>query len=258
MLRLQERLTQCQKSLQNQTSSVSEISRDAQELQTQAAALRQAVEQMDQRLKALGVGAAQIQPPRPATVEPALPTPQPVAAPLPYNQASSPSQQFLLAAATPDPKETPLPGTAMPDKGHPGVVMQAMPYIVLAAAGMGYVLTSHASSAAIADPIPAVAPAANNAAEGPENEALRLVYEYRLPGTDSDILNLVGDKEGILGPSPWDIDCPSHDRCSVVFNVQEASGRKPVYEFEADLLTKTVSPSPETAAKLAAATPIEG
>ena len=118
---------------------------------------------------------------------------------------------------------------------------------------MGYGLKSQALSLPQAQAAEAVAPQAVSqpAANGPQNEALRLVYEYRLPGTDRDMLDMVGSQESIMGPSPWAIECVSDERCDVSFIKRDGADSEPLYEFDVDLAAKSVTPAPETEQKLA-------
>jgi hypothetical protein len=87
-------------------------------------------------------------------------------------------------------------------------------------------------------------------AAAPANEALRLVYEYRMPGSEHDVLDLVGTQESVLGPSPWNIECAPEGRCDVAFYKRDGQETEPLYEFEVDLPAQSVTPAPETAEKL--------
>jgi len=224
MRRRRQRVEDCRQRLQAQKLAVAEIRRGARDLEAKAAALQGSLNRTRERLQALGAGLAQA----------ALPI-------LPFS------------SAVPAPK----PGSAAPRPGSPVLILQALPYLFIIAAGLGYGIKSQASPApaprptasAAAAPEQAVVPENND----PANAALQLVYEYRPPGTERDILDLVGMQEAVLGPSPWTIECASEERCNVSFNTRERTAEEPLYEFEVDLAAKTVTPSPATAQRLRSA-----
>ena len=132
--------------------------------------------------------------------------------------------------------------------------MRCVPYALIVAAGVGYGWASQVPPELLGTSSGSVAPvsesAVGSAAVEPESEALRLVYEYRLPGTDQDMLDLLGSREEALGPSPWDVACGEDLHCEVSFNPRSALDVDPLYGFAVDLGAKTVTPFPETAARL--------
>jgi hypothetical protein len=215
MQQLQGRVEGCRQRLQAQDQSVADICRGALELQAQAEALKRRLEDMGRRLQELGVGVVSIPT---ADAAPAADPPQP-------------------------PGREPGPG-----------LLKCLPYLLIAAAGIGYGLTSQALPTLAAAPAASVPPAsgisASAAAADPESEALRLVYEYRLPGTEQDMLDLIGSQEEALGPSPWEIACDEDLRCDVSFTSRSVAEEEPLYGFAVDLGAKTVTPSPETAERL--------
>ena len=115
------------------------------------------------------------------------------------------------------------------------------------AGGIGYGWTSHAVEPRppVAAPV-SVPQAAPAPAESPESEALGLVYEYRLPGTEQSMLELIGSQEDVLGPSPWDISCGDDLRCDVSYTPSLPAQAEPLYGFSVDLGAGTVTPSAET------------
>lgn len=240
MQSLQDRVEDCRQRLQSQDQTVVDIYRTSLDLQDRAKAMQKSIEDMTRRLQALGVG---VQEAAPAVKETVQPEPAVLALP----QAAAPQPE----PAAPEPQPDPRP----PAGG--GTLLRALPYFFIAAAGLGYGLKSQAfpapepAAAAVAAPQP---PAYEEpAASEPENEALRLVYEYRVPGTDRDMLDIIGTQEAILGPSPWSIECAAEDRCQVSFNLREGPDALPIYEFDVDLAAQTVTPTPETAQRLISA-----
>ena len=222
------RVEDCRQKLQAQNQSVAGVCRSALELQAQAQALKQTLEDMSRRLQALGVSAAPAETP----AAPAASVPAPAeAAP---GASSDPPQPTGQAS-----------GTGM---------MRCLPYLLIVAAGIGYGLIGHPLPTIAAVPAASVPPAsgisASAAAADPESEALRLVYEYRLPGTDQDMLDLIGSQEEALGPSPWEIECGEDLRCDVSFTSRSVADEDPLYGFVVDLGAQTVTPSPETAERL--------
>ena len=217
MQRLQSRVEECRRSAQEQDGSVREVCRGALKLQAQAAALKARLEDMGRRLQELGVGVAAAAAPPPA--------PQPAAPELP------------VVAAAP---EGPSPAAGRSP-------LQCLPYILIVAGGIGYGWTSHAVEPSPPVSVPAsVLPAAPAPAESPESEALGLVYEYRLPGTEQSMLELIGSQEDVLGPSPWDVSCGDDLRCDVSYTPSLPAQAEPLYGFSVDLGAGTVTPSAET------------
>ncbi|MCX5795183.1 MAG: hypothetical protein NTY77_06810 [Elusimicrobia bacterium] len=225
MQQVQHRVAECKRRLDGQNRSVADACRGALELQARAAALKKNLEDMAQRLQALEASAASA---APDTI------------------ASAP--------------ETAAPSRESPGPGGAGGIWRCFPYLLVVAAGIGYGLTDRnvAAAAPAAAPVSeawrpaAVAwPAAAAPAPGePANEALRLVYEYRLPGMDAAMLDLVGAREDALGPSPWGIECDESDRCEVTFISRAGGDEEPLYEFAVDLGAKAVTPSPSTVERL--------
>jgi hypothetical protein len=146
-----------------------------------------------------------------------------------------------------------------------GGLLPCIPYLLIVAAGIVYGLASRNVEAAaplaaavdcprppsgVASAVAASVVAAAPAPSDAQNEALKLVYEYRLPGTNQDMLDLVGAREGILGPFPWEIECDESNRCDVSFISRVRGEEEPVYKFAVDLGAKAVTPSPSTAERL--------
>ena len=237
MQQLQHRVEECQRRLEDQNQSVADICRGALELQAQAAALKRRLEDMGRRLQELGVGVASI---------------PPAAEPLPAAASPMPAAPETPGAALP-PEDRKADASRNPAKG----LLQCLPYLLIAAAGIGYGLTGHAVEAGASSPRrpsgDASAVAGASTTGDPGSEALRLVYEYRLPGTDQDMLDLIGSQEEALGPSPWEIECDENSRCDVSFTSRSVAEEEPLYGFEVDLGAKTVTPSPETAERLLSA-----
>jgi hypothetical protein len=242
MKQLQDRVEECKRRIEGQNNSVAEVCRGALELQGQAATLKNTLDSMAQRLQALGVGAA-------AAAEAVVPAPAPVAPAPQAAEPALPATEVSLKSGT-------------PEQDFGGGLLRCIPYLLIAAAGIGYGLTSRTVEAAAAVPA-ANASAARPSAEAsgvleapasadPENEALRLVYEYKLPGRDQDMLDLVGTREDALGPSPWQMECDESNRCDVSFISRPGGDEKPVYEFAVDLGAKTVTPSSATTERLLA------
>ncbi len=132
---------------------------------------------------------------------------------------------------------------------RPSRLLQLIPYIVLLTIGLDFGLKDQsppppAATLSSTLPRPAIAQARPQAEDSRKNEAMRLLYEYRLPGTDWDMLDLIGSQEAILGPSPWTMECVSENLCTVSFTAE------PLYKFEVNLAAKTVSPTKETIEKL--------
>ncbi|MBI5240780.1 MAG: hypothetical protein HY926_09935 [Elusimicrobia bacterium] len=207
------RVEGCRQRLQAQDRSVREVCRGALELQAQAAALRARLEDMSRRLQDLGVGVA----------------------------AAS------AAATVPPPAPQSVPDRE-PGKG----LLQCLPYVLIVAGGIGYGWTSHAKESlpSVAAQEAPVLPPEPAVAAGPESEALGLVYEYRLPGTDQNMFDLIGSQEEALGPSPWDIECDEDLRCDVSFTPRGLPESEPLYGFAVDLGAGMVTPSDETVARL--------
>lgn len=140
---------------------------------------------------------------------------------------------------------------------RPGWFLQIVPYLVILAVGLDYRFNTPplpAPAALTADlPKPAIASALPTVEDSRKNEALRLLYEYQVPGTDWDMLDLIGTQEAILGPSPWALECVSENLCTVSFVRREGWDEEPLYRFEVNLAAKTVVPAPETVRKLLAA-----
>ncbi len=145
-------------------------------------------------------------------------------------------------------------------QGFAGGLLRCIPYLLIAAAGIGYGLTNctveaaapmAAEVASLRLPSREALAAVSALAPGdPEREALGLVYEYRLPGTDEDMLDLVGAQEDALGPSPWEIECDESHRCDVSFIPRIGRGEEPLYEFAVDLGAQAVIPSTTTVERL--------
>jgi hypothetical protein len=226
MQELHGRVEECRRSLGEQGRSVREVCRGALELQAQAAALKKRLEEMGRRLQELGVGVS----------------------------AAAVSAEAAPPCA-PVPQEPNVP-PVLETRRSP---LQCLPYILIVAGGIGYGWTSHAVehralAAAQAEsagfPGAAAAPAAPSSGAGPESEALGLVYEYRLPGTDQSMFDLIGFQEEALGPSPWDIACGEDLRCDVSFTPRGLPDVEPLYGFAVDIGAGTVTPSVETVERL--------
>ena len=138
----------------------------------------------------------------------------------------------------------------------PGRLLRLSVCLVVAAVGLGYNLRTPPRPAAAPRteslPRPAIVPSPPAAEDTRQSEALRLLYEYRLPGTDWNMLDLIGPQEAILGPSPWAMVCLSENVCTVSFVRRGDSIEEPLYKFEVNLAAKTVVPAPETLRKLLA------
>jgi len=231
MQALRVRVEGCRTRLDAQNRDVTDVCREARDLQSRFAALKESIRATTLRLQAveLRAGQAAVLPPsaRPA---PLFPRPAP-------------------AAAEPSRARRRLAGAAG---------------IALLGAALGCALWLRAPKAPPAAPAPAAptapaprAPGPEPAAQSPgspEDEALRLVYEYRPPGAERGVLDLVGAQQAALGPSPWVVECASETDCSVSYNQGETEDEEPLYEFEVDLAAKTVTASPETALRLQSAT----
>jgi hypothetical protein len=228
---LHVRVEDCRRRLQEQDRSVREVCRGALELQAQAAALKNRLEGMGRRLQELGVGVAAV--------------PADILAPAVAEAASVPSSAPPV-----------LPEGPARERG--GRTLQCLPYVLIVAGGIGYGWAGHAAAARIpASFAPAgvelqsgEAVSPRPASAGPESEALGLVYEYRLPGTEQSMLDLIGSQEAALGPSPWDIACGEDLRCDVSFTPRGLPGLEPLYGFSVDLGAGTVTPSVETVERL--------
>ncbi|MDD5656719.1 MAG: hypothetical protein PHF00_05635 [Elusimicrobia bacterium] len=133
-----------------------------------------------------------------------------------------------------------------------GLALQILPYLIILCAGLGYGIGSQARPAAPARLAPAPLSTAPSPADDVESAALGLVYEYRLPGLERDVLDILGAREARLGPSPWDIECLDEQRCVVAFNDGRTKDGEPLYEFDVDLAAETVTPSERTEAALSA------
>lgn len=140
---------------------------------------------------------------------------------------------------------------------------QALPYLLILAASLGYGLKDApaAPQAAAATPVPAAIPkqdapppAENDSLADANDAVLDLVFHYHLPGARGTILNRMGFKdESFVMKSPWQIERLDRNRYLVVYRSGNDAKEGAVYEFEADLANKTVSLSPETAQMLASA-----
>ena len=208
VLQLQDRVEGCRQRIEDQNRSVVGVCRGVWELQAQAAAIQGTLDDLAQRLQALEAVAS---PPDPVVCAPQAAEPVPPAPEVP-------------------------PGGETAGQNSAGGLLRCIPYLLIAAAGIGYGLTSRTVEAAapVAAAVPeprrpsgeSLAVAGAPAAGDPENEALRLVYEYRLPGTDEDMLDLVGAQEDALGPSPWEIECDESHRCDVSFISRVGGGAR--------------------------------
>lgn len=214
MQRLQSRVDECRRSAQEQDRSVREVCLGALELQAQAAALKARLEDMGRRLRELGVGVAAV-----VSAAPELP---------------------VVPSA---PQEPPAPPAGRAGRSP----LQCLPYVLIVAGGIGYGWTSHAVEPRPPVSVPvSVIQAAPAPTESPESEALGLVYEYRLPGTEHSMLELIGSQEDVLGPSPWDVSCGDDLRCDVSYTPSLPAQAEPLYGFSVDLGAGTVTPSAET------------
>ena len=126
--------------------------------------------------------------------------------------------------------------------------MRCIPYFLIVAAGVGYGIAGQASTSEAG--LDVSGPARRVCAGSPENEALRMVYEYRPSGRDQDVLDMLGTKEDALGPSPWQTECDQDNRCDVSSISRDAGDGEPLYEFSVDLGAKSVTPSEMTEQRL--------
>jgi hypothetical protein len=258
---LQSKMDECRQRLQSQDQEVGEVGNAAMELQARAAHLMESLCSLTERIDALGHDLARACDPEPP---PQAPAPQHIMGLDPISEDRASFEALPeIAVEEPTPEQ--------PPRSSPGPLLKSMPYILLLTIGLGYALKGQASpapalpSAQIPVPAPVVdapseaPPPAIGAAAEPtgakpamgdlESEALRLVYEYRLPGSQREMLDLVGSQEAALGPSPWEVTCSPEARCDVSFAPRRYPGSVPLYEFEVDLVRKTVTPSAETAEK---------
>ena len=234
--RLQEKAQECRQRLKAQDQAVNGIRQDAVDLRLQAEALKKSIAAMSGRLRAVAAGVSAVVPPPIAPVAHVV-RPVPVQAPSPA--------AFAVPAVPVSVEPDPWP--VVPASSR---LLQALPYVFLVLAGLGYGLSSQALPSPQAAPAVAASPVVQPVADDPENEALSLVYEYRPTGLDQDMLDLVGAQEEVLGASPWEIECIAPDRYHVSFNSRPGAQEEPLYEFDVDLASKTVTPTPEPAEKL--------
>ena len=216
MRALEARVDACRESLRDESRSVSDVGRRARDIQERAAAVRGSLERLTAELQRLQTAKA-IRP---------IPVPVPAAA-----------------------RRTP-PRPACPRRRRLKLVLPALPCLLLLAAAFGHGIKSQALPAAPgpAQPASTIGAQSPAAAEGsPENAALRIVYEHRLPGAERNVLDILGAREASLGPSPWTIECLSEERCIVTFNDGRSEAGEPLYEFDVDLPARTATPAAQTA-----------
>ncbi|MFA6004800.1 MAG: hypothetical protein WC881_12130 [Elusimicrobiota bacterium] len=217
--------------MQSHNRTVEDIRKQAEELQARADALKAALNAMALRMQSARSSVAQ--------ARAQAPTPIP----------AGPATIIALLPA-------PLPAAAKPRSNALRFMLHALFAMTLTtAAGLGLGLQGQTGPGSEPAPIPRATPmldawAAPLDADTPENEALRLVYEYRLPGMERTVLDLVSDEETVLGPSPWSIEAVGEGRYAVSFDPRHDRKSPERQEFEVDLVNQNVTPSPDTTLKL--------
>lgn len=127
-------------------------------------------------------------------------------------------------------------------------------YATLAAAGLGLGLRyprgpeARPPTAPLARAEAPEAPAAESLTEEEaSDEALRLVYEYRVPGAGRQVHELISPGFEAADLSQWVLERTGPATYLVIYRPSgDAAGPPPLYEFEVDLAAKTVAASPQT------------